>query len=418
MRVAVVGAGTVGLTTAYFLNEQGAHVSVFESANSVAAGASFANGGQLSYSFADGMATPSMLWKLPRILLGQDAAIRARIDFSGHFMRWGVGFLWSCLPRNSDRSAAALLALALQSDERLSSLHQCLGSQYSYRRNGKLVLLNGRPSKSLLEQIQQKRSAGCAIELVSADQAEALEPAIRTLPTRPSAAVYGASDAVGDARSYARCLSSLLTKQGGCIRLGARVGSITTENNRLSGLTLEDGSREVFDAVVICTGGATNLLHDLKLTASIYPVTGYSLTLPLGDTVLDKSLTLLDDKIVLARLGDHIRIAGMADINWPEARQPERIRRLVQIAKTKAPDLARYPSEQQLEAAIVGDNSLECAVWTGHRPMTPSGLPLTGQTSIDGLFLNMGHGMLGWTLAGETSAAVASSVKSSLERAC
>lgn len=418
MRVAVVGAGTIGLTTAYFLNDQGASVSVFDSAEAVATEASFANGGQLSYSFADGMATPAMLLKLPRILLRQDPAIRARPHFSPRFLSWGLQFLWSCLPRQSDRSASALLDLALRSQQRLADLHECMGTQYAYRRNGKLVLLNNAPSTALLKQIEQKRSAGCAIELVSAEQAETLEPALRTLQRRPSAAIYGSNDAVGDARTYAQCLSTLLANRGACLRLGSPVQSLVTANNIVSAVTLTDGSTEQFDAVVVCTGGATHLLSGLKLPASIYPVTGYSLTLPVGETVLDKSLTLLDDKIVLARLGEHIRIAGMADINWPSARQPERIRKLLDIARTKAPHLACYPTDAELDAAINGDTSPACSVWTGHRPMTPSGLPLTGETEVSGLFLNLGHGMLGWTLAGETSAAVASAVRSSLEPAC
>lgn len=410
MRVAVVGAGTVGLTTAYFLNQQGADVSVFDAADAVAAGASHANGGQLSYSFADGMATPSMLTKLPQILLGQDPAIRARIEWSTGFLRWGSSFLWSCLPQQSERSARALLNLALRSDERLRDLHHCLGSQYDYRRNGKLVLLNEVPTNALRRQIEEKQSAGCAIELVSTEEANVLEPAIRTLTAKPVAAIYGANDAVGDARAYAHGLSDLLTGRGVYIRLGSRVCSLQTNHKGITGLTLEGGETVEFDVVVICAGGATNLLQGLQLSRNIYPVTGYSLTLPIGAARLDKSLTLLEDKVVLARLGEQIRIAGMADINWPEARQPERIRRLVQIAQSRAPHLAVYPTETLLDAVINGAIDPACVVWTGHRPMTPSGLPVTGPTEIAGLYLNMGHGMLGWTLAGETSASVAAAV--------
>lgn len=418
MRVAVVGAGTIGLTTAHFLVEQGARVSIYDSADSVAAGASFANGGQLSYSFADGMATPSMLAKLPRILIDQDEAIRARFRLSARFASWGLGFLRSCLPQNSKRSTRALLELALRSESLLAGLHECLGAQYSYRANGKLVLLSDPPSKTVIEQIKAKQDAGCHIELVSRSEAEALEPSICTLRDRPSAAIYGPNDAVGDARGFAISLANLVTQRGAHLHLGRRVSALACDGKTLTGLAFDDGSTRTYDAVVICTGGANDLVRDHGIRANIYPVTGYSLTLPVGREKLDKSLTLLEDKVVLARLGNHIRIAGMADINWPAERRPERIRRLMQIAAAKAPALAHYPSEGQLDAAIEGENSPSCSVWSGDRPMTPDGLPLTGETPIKGLFLNMGHGMLGWTLAGATSASVASAVKDSLESTC
>lgn len=418
MEIAVVGAGCVGLTTAFRLAQRGAKVTVFDASDQVGSGASFSNGGQLSYSFADGLAEPGLFKRLPAILLDRDPAIRARLLLTPPLWPWGLRFLASCLPARSARNSAALLELALRSAAVSERLHTDLGDRYGYRKAGKLVLLNEPASDELTAQIARKHAAGCDITLLDAEQTLCCEPVIANLRRRPAGAIYGASDAVGDARRYCVTIASELERYGGKLELGTPVSSLIQRRGTVTGLRTSGGEAS-FDAVVLCTGGQTNdLTAPLGLKLPIVPVTGYSLTLPPpvekdSERELNRSLTLRDAKVVFSRLGNAIRIAGMADINLPSDQRPARLNTLMQIARSEAPDLARYPDDAawrailQQHQATGFEASPDSPVWVGHRPMTPSGLPIVGATHLAGLFLNAGHGMLGWTLGAATSEALA-----------
>ena len=283
MEIAVIGAGSVGLTTAYQLCRRGAAVTVFDAADTVGSGASFGNGGQLSYSFADGLAEPALLKRLPSLLVDADPAIRLKVFRDPSWWSWGARFLRNCLPGRSRRNSQELLALALRSAEAGRHLHERFGCGYGYRKAGKLVLLNETASAALRDQVASKQAAGCEIEILDADQVERCEPATASLPSRPTAAVFGAADAVGDARRYCVTLARELVASGVRVELSTPVQTLREEQGHIVGLDTDHGGAR-FDAIVLCTAGATNALTlPLGLRFPIKPVTGYSLTLPAGE---------------------------------------------------------------------------------------------------------------------------------------
>lgn len=397
MQVAVIGAGVVGALTAERLLDKGCQVTVFEAQQGPAQGASAANGAQLSYSFADPMATPGMLAKIPAALLGSDLGLRVRLRANADFLRWGIGFLRNCSTARAATNATTLLNLAAQSALLMRSYAAEFGADYATRQAGKLVLFDRKPQPADYRRLEVKTAAGCDARLISMDEAAVLEPALRHWRRLPDFAIYSPKDEVGDAERFTEVLLTRIERAGVRLQYGERITTI----NHLPERRLELVSAQslgAYDAVVVCTGGApTSLLAPLGMRLPIYPITGYSLTLPAVTSSAGVSITALEHKVVFSRLGDTVRVAGFADLNPTAAQCQERQRQLLQLAQQLAPDAADY---------AVADPRW----WTGHRPMTPSGTPILGRSDVPGLYLNLGHGMLGWTLAAGSAQRIADAV--------
>lgn len=394
MRVAVVGAGVVGAITADVLVERGFDVTIVEAREQAATGATGANGGQLSYSFTDAMASPSLFWKLPRTLLGKDEGLRVRFQANLRFLSWGAKLLTNCSRDRYLSNSDQLFKIAMQSVERMSTYHQSFGCDYAAQRSGKLVLLSNELGRAEQLRLTAKQAQGCDVQLISGAQALAIEPALEAWSWQPKHAIYSPGDEVGDAQKFTQQLLLSLENQGVQVHYNRPVNGLQANS---------DGSFDVvadepvgrFDAVVLCTGLAPRgLLDPLGIRLPIYPVTGYSVTLPSQRQSARVSLTALEHKVVFSRLADQVRIAGFADMNLTLAQQSKRQQQLLLLANKLAPEAADYS---------ISDPSY----WTGSRPMTPSSVPFTGPTKVPGLFLNLGHGMLGWTLAAGSASIVA-----------
>lgn len=389
MHVVVLGAGVVGVTTAYYLTERGHSVTVVDRAESVASGASAGNGGQLSYSFTDAMASPALLSKIPKMMAGTDPAFYVRPPLGSQLFCWGSAFLRQCSSHHNRQNTIAVLQLAMRSAGLMSDLQTRTGLEFSFRRAGKLVMLSSRDAmQEATKNCTLKRHYGCDARLVTFSEAVDIEPALARMEPEYTGAVYSENDQVGDSREFTDGLSRWLTRNRETeFRLNTTVNKIVTRGRKFEALETDQGNIAA-DAVVVSLGAwSSGLLDPLGVRANIYPMRGYSITLPACGTSNSVSISDTGYKMVFSRLGDKMRIAGFADfVGYRTDRDHERVQVLLQTARRIAPAIAQY------DAGDIGE-------WGGFRPMTPDSRPLIGPTSIDGIHLNSGHGMLGWTLA-------------------
>lgn len=245
----------------------------------------------------------------------------------------------------------------------------------------------------------RKHSLGCDARVVPFEQAIEIEPALQYLSKHYTGAVYSESDEVGNSLAFTTGLGQWLTSNRDVeFQLNTMVRKIVTMNGKLAAVETDQGALET-DALVVCLGAwSSSLLDPLGIKTNIYPVRGYSVTLPCIDTSNSVSITDLASKTVFSRLGDQVRIAGFADfVGYSTKKDPQRVQQLLETAQKTAPVIADFSTNSRSE-------------WGGFRPMTPNSQPLIGASSIEGIHLNTGHGMLGWTLACVSGQTVASGI--------
>lgn len=385
MRIIIVGAGVVGAATAYFLAQRGHEITVLDRHARPGQGASFGNAGQLSYSYTDTLADVGMLRRLPGMLLGRDPAMRIRIDLA--LVPWGLRFLARCTRRQADVATVQLLQLAAESASAMEALLKHAPLDFGHRPAGKLMITaSPQTLVGLRRRAELKRQHGVTVDIVDAKDSLAIEPALADWRSPIAGAAYARDDSAGDAEVFTRSLCDHLVTHGlARIITGVDVQRLLRHRGRIAGVQTESGTLEA-DAVVICAGvGTRRLVRGLPVCIPIYPLKGYSLTCAPGPRAPRVSLTDLDRRIVFANLAGRVRLAGLADCVGEDAT----------IDVQRVSELRRLGNEVLPEA---GD--LDAAMpWAGLRPATPSGLPMVGSTRVPGLFLNVGHGALGWTLA-------------------
>ena len=402
MHVVVIGAGVIGVTTAYYLSQLGCQVTVVDREADVADGASFGNAGQLAYSYTDALANPAFLARIPGILGGRDLGCRVRAHPG--LIPWGLRFLSECTPGKARENTVAVLKVALRSEQLLAELRQQLPIDFSHRAAGKLVLLN---SQEALQKARAgaalKHSYGCKTEILTRQAAIEKEPALADMPVDFLGAVYSRQDSVADSRKFTIGMRRMLEDSGNVrFRLGTNVKRLVEDKRRLKCVALDDCDLAA-DAAIVCSGAwSGQLLKTVNISSHICPVRGYSVTLPPGSAAPAMSITVLQKKTVFSRINGSLRIAGFADfLGFNDSTDSRRTGELLEVARKIAPLAADYGAHGQQH-------------WGGFRPMTPNGRPLVGPSKIDGLYLNTGHGMLGWTLACASGHDVAHAVASSL----
>jgi len=282
MHVVVLGAGVVGVTTAYYLCERGHRVSVVERADAVASGASAGNGGQLSYSFTDAMASPGLLTKMPKMMTGLDPAFLVRPPVNTQLVYWGQAFLRQCTSHQNRQNTLAILQLALRSDSLMAGLRARTGLQFSFRRAGKLVMLGSHDAMTEAAQVcTLKRQFGCDARVVTFKEAVAIEPALEHLQNQYAGAVYSENDQVGNSQEFTSGLSEWLRQNREVeFRLNTTVKKIVVRAGKLEAVETDSGALQA-DAVVVSLGAwSSHLLDPLGIRTNIYPMRGYSVTLP------------------------------------------------------------------------------------------------------------------------------------------
>jgi len=385
MRVCILGAGVIGLTTAWALAEAGCDVSLVDAQAAAGQGASRGNGAQLSYSFVAPLASPETLRHLPAMLLDRDGPLLMRPGLDPAILRWGVAFLASCRPSAVRRTIAAQLTLAALSRAELEALTTHLPLQFGLREAGKLVLY-----RSTTGFAAARGMAADHVAVLSATECRALEPALRIAPAAIAGGLFTATEQVGDCGAFCDGLARALHDRNGVRwHMGAPARPVL-EGGRL--VAIEAGGERIeADAFVLALGaGATRFAAAAGVRLPVYPLKGYSLTLqPRGPAAaLSHSVTDAERKVVFAPLGAAgtplIRAAGIADMVGYDTRL----------------DPARLGAIRRAAAeALDVDWDADTSPWTGLRPATPDSRPIIGWSPRPGLFLNTGHGALGWTLA-------------------
>jgi D-amino-acid dehydrogenase len=388
MRIAIIGAGVVGVTTAYKLAKQGHEVAVFDREPGAALESSFANGGQLSYGFASPMGSPSLLNKVPSILMGADPAFRLPSVFTMGFLGWSLRFLRHCLPAAAQKDADKLSELAAASGRAFHDILEDVSLSFGHRRASKMVLLKSHSDIEKARKLHAEQPGLRQKQVLDWDECRSMEPALAQYTGDCAGGVWVEQDEVGDAAAFSEQLADHCREHLGVkFHFNTDVAEIEHNKSGVSAIISSVGEEYPCDAAIVCTGVAgTKLLKRLHIRLPIYPVVGYSLTAPIGKQPPEIAITDAGYKIVFSRIGDRIRVAGFADFGIAsEERRRQRIQELIKTARTLIPDIADYSSIR--------------STWIGARPATPSSLPIVGASRVPGVYLNMGHGMFGWTLS-------------------
>ena len=392
--VAVLGAGIIGITTAYYLNKAGHRVTVVERNAQAGLETSYANGGQLSYSYVAPLAGPGVVPKIPPWLLRADSPLRFYPKFDLDQWRWCIAFLRACNRPQAEISTVHLLRLAYFSRQLIHELVATETLDFDYRRNGKLVIFSDAASfDGAKRTLDFQRAFGSEQHALDGEQCLALEPALQAIRQRVVGGIHTPSEDAGDCHDFCVGMESLLRKRGVTFLTSTRVGDMVLDASRKRLVAVRTSQGEIEADAFVMAMGAANAGHaqTLGFHLPIYPLKGYSLTLDTrGATAPGAAprISVTDSayKVVYALLGDELRIAGMADIaGYNTTLDPVRVRLLISQARSVFPD--------------AGDYNADLKPWCGLRPATPKGTPIVGASPIENLFLNAGHGALGWTLS-------------------
>ena len=391
MKVIVLGAGLLGVTSAYFLRQQGHDVTVIDRQATPAAETSFANGGQISVSHAEPWANPSAPLKVLKWLGKEDAPLLFRIRADMRQWLWGLQFLRECTPARTRHNIGQIVRLGTYSRDTLQALRRDIGIEYDERTQGILHFYTSQQEFEGAEgPAAQMRELGCDRRVISADEAVRLEPALRHIRPQLAGATYTAEDESGDANRFARELVTRSRADGVQFLMSHTVTALRESSGVIDHVEATDAEgrfqRVRGDAYVLAMGSLSPLYASpLGIYLPIYPAKGYSVTLPVKDASMAHQVSLTDDeyKLVFSRLGDRLRIAGTAELNGYD-RDLNRVRCEAIVRRTEE----LFPGAGDTEQA---------QFWTGLRPATPSNVPIIGRSKIANLYLNTGHGTLGWT---------------------
>ncbi|WP_345534013.1 D-amino acid dehydrogenase [Viridibacterium curvum] len=393
MHIVVIGAGVTGVTTAWYLRKAGHEVTVVERREGPALETSFANGGQVSLSHPEPWANPGAPLTILRWLGRRDAPMLFRLPAEPARWRWGMEFLRECLPGRSHRNTLAIGHLAAWSGRLLYDLNMELNLSYEQRDRGVLHLyFNNSDLQHGIKQANLIQNIGIGAKVLTAEQCVEYDPALASCMSRLTGGMLGDDDESGNCYLFTRQLADAAAKAGVTFRYGADIERLMPENGRITSLHLvdESGRRGAVtgDAYVVCAGSfSKTLARRASERLPIYPVKGYSATVPVRDASRAPTVSITDEshRIVLSRLGDALRIAGTAELNgFNLDLDANRCNALTQWVE----DL--FPGAADLRAP---------AFWAGLRPTTPSNLPIIGRSRLPNLFYNTGHGTLGYTLA-------------------
>jgi D-amino-acid dehydrogenase len=400
LKVLVLGAGVIGITTAWFLRECGHDVTVIERQRESALETSFANGGQISVSHVEPWANPAAPFKILRWLGQADAPLlfRPRLDLQQ--WRWGLQFLIECLPSRTRRNMLQILAISKYSGEVLRDLRAATGLHYDDLQRGILQIYTDREDFDAASAAAELvRQYGVAREVKTAAECVAIEPSLKNRRDWIAGGTYTASDETGDARKFTQSLASLAAGRGVSFRYGVTVQSLEVAGGVVSGvLTIEPHGTALLaaEAYVVCLSSYTpKLLAPIGVRALVYPAKGYSATLRIVDPAAAPTVSITDDakKIVFTRLGCRLRVAGTAELSGYN----------LELNPVRCEALTRRAHEWFGGAIDIEHPEY----WTGLRPATPSNVPIIGRTRYRNLYLNTGHGTLGWTMSCGSAKAIA-----------
>lgn len=399
MRVLVIGSGLLGVASAWFLSREGCEVTVVERLGGVAEGTSFANAGMLTPSMADPWNSPGIFWHLLQWLGREDAPFLLRPRALPSMLGWGLSFVAHSSPARQRASMDANLRLAAYSLATLRELRSTLALAYDERTHGTIKVFRDRKAFAAAA-ARNAVLAELGLDVRTADpaQAAAIEPALAPVQDQLVGAIYCPGDESGDARAFTLALADRAREAGVRFECNREITGFEHAGGRLNA-AFANGTRYEAEQFVIAAGSwSAPLLERLGVALPVRPVKGYSITVPTAHWSGAPRMPVIDDALHAAAtpLGTRLRVAGTAEIaGYDTAVTPERVENLFTLL------LGLFPSyPQPLDRA-------KAEPWAGLRPVSPDGVPRIGQLAYDNLFVNTGHGHLGWTLAAGSGALLA-----------
>ena len=388
MRILVLGSGVVGVTSAWYLRQAGHDVVVVDRQPGAALETSFANAGQVSPGYASPWPAPGIPAKAIGWLLSRHAPLAIRPTADPAQYRWLWQMLRNCTSARYAVSKARMVRLAEYSRDSLDELRRELGLDYEQRTLGTTQLF--RTSEQLdaaARDITVLEQYGVRYELLDADGIIRVEPALAKVRDSLAGALRLPGDETGDCHLFTTRLAELARQQGVEFRHGQQIEALQAGGNQVTGVRI-DGKLETADRYVLALGSwSPRLLAPLGIRLPVYPLKGYSLTIPISNPDMAPVSTVLDEsyKVAITRFNDRIRVGGMAEVSGYDLSLPARRRQTLELVVRSL-----YPE---------GGNLEEAEFWSGLRPSTPDGPPVIGPTRYSNLLLNTGHGTLGWTMA-------------------
>ncbi|MGO4381313.1 D-amino acid dehydrogenase [Pseudoduganella sp. RAF53_2] len=385
-QVVVIGGGVVGLTSAWWLLEAGYRVTLLEKAPTVGSAASARNGGQLSYRYVSPLADAGVPLKALEWIFQEAGPLRFRPEADMRQWRWLAQFLANCNATDNARTTAKLLELGELSRQSMAQLEMTIPlSEFSWRDAGKLVVY--RSEKAFKKAVAKPDSEGNRVVLNGAETAQ-MEPALAELAPSLAGGIFNSGEAVADCHAFCLALEKRLMSHPrfeGIVHAEAR--SIFTEGGKVSAIETSAGWIAADQFVLAAGIQSRNLAATADIYLPMYPLKGYSLTAPIraGDRAPEISVTDFERKTLYARIGSNLRIAAMVDMVGEDTSiDQHRIAGLTRLARTTIPHAADYDHAE---------------AWAGLRPATPNSAPIIGATQYSNLWLNVGHGPLGFTFA-------------------
>lgn len=388
MRIAVLGSGVIGVASAWYLAKAGHDVVVVDRQAAPALETSFGNAGEISPGYSSPWAAPGIPMKALRWLFMQHAPliIQPRLDTA--MLRWMYQLLRNCNDASYALNKSRMVRLAEFSRDQLIAVRAETGITYDERSLGTLQLFREQKQlDAIAKDVAVLQSDGVAFEILDPAGCVAVEPGLGNSVTPLAGGLRLPNDETGDCFKFTTALAGLAAAQGVSFQFGHRIDKLIHDGGRIVHVATDKGLIEA-DAYLVALGSySTGLLAPLGIRLPVYPVKGYSITLPIIDESKAPESTLLDEsyKVAITRLGNRIRVGGMAELAGYSSTLSERRRKTLEHSvETLFPGAGDYERE---------------TFWTGLRPMTPDSTPVIGGTPLSNLFLNTGHGTLGWTMA-------------------
>ena len=387
MRVLIIGGGVVGVTSAWYLAAAGHDVTVLEKQPDVAMETSAGNAGQISPGYAAPWAAPGIPLKAIKWMFQKHAPLAIKPDGSRFQLSWMWSMLQNCTLEHYQENKARMVRIAEYSRDSLRALRKETGIVYEGRQGGTLQLFRtAQQFDSAAKDIAVLKDAGVPFNLLESHQLTTVEPGLKNSLDKLTGGLQLPNDETGDCKLFTQRLAQLAEQANVKFLYNQNVERLIVDNNRITSV-VANGSQLSADAILVTAGSwSTSLLKGL-VDIPVYPLKGYSITLPITDETCAPVSTVLDEtyKVAVTRFDQRIRVGGMAEIVGFNRKLPAARRETLEMVIN---DL--YPNSASLA---------EAHYWTGLRPMTPDGTPIVGRTPITNLYLNTGHGTLGWTMA-------------------
>ncbi len=388
MKVVILGGGVIGISTAYYLARSGCEVTVVERQSGPALETSFANAGQISPGYSAPWAAPGIPTKAIKWLFQRHAPLAIRADGSAFQLQWIAKMLSNCNEKSYATNKARMMRLAEYSRDCIMALRAETGIAYEGRQMGTLQVFRTQAQLDAMEKdIAVLKECNVPFNVVDREGIVKLEPALARVKDKLVGGLQLPNDETGDCQLFTTELAKLAAEQGVTFLWNESIVSLKNDGQKITGVETDKRTLQADHYVLALGSYSTALLKTVGIDAPIYPVKGYSLTVPITNSDAAPVSTVMDEtyKVAITRFDQRIRVGGMAEL--------------------AGFDLSLNPRRRETLEMVVGDlfpaggNIPAAEFWTGLRPMTPDGTPIIGGSRFSNLSLNTGHGTLGWTMS-------------------